>query len=124
MYYCFGCGAGGNVFSFLMNYNNMTFNEAMEELAGKAGVDLPKREMTYQDRQRESKREKLFEINKEAASYYYKILRSDVGKRALDYFTERQLSPETMHKFGLGATSKYSDSLYKYLRQKAMTTKS
>ncbi|MCR4694012.1 MAG: DNA primase [Pseudobutyrivibrio sp.] len=118
MYYCFGCGAGGNVFSFLMNYNNMTFNEAMEELANKAGVELPKREMTYQDRQRESKREKLFEINKEAASYYYKILRSDAGKRALDYFTGRQLSPETMHKFGLGATSKYSDSLYKYLRQK------
>jgi DNA primase len=118
MYYCFGCGAGGNVFSFLMAYENMTFKEAVEELAPKCGVTLPQREMTAQERQRADKRSKLFEINKEAAAYYYKLLRSDVGKQAMDYFTGRQLSVETMHKFGLGCTSKYSDSLYKYLRGK------
>ncbi|MCR4567565.1 MAG: DNA primase [Pseudobutyrivibrio sp.] len=118
MYYCFGCGAGGNVFSFLMAYENMTFKEAVEELAPKCGVTLPQREMTYQERQRADKRSRLFEINKEAAGYYYKMLRSDAGKQAMDYFTKRGLTPDTLHKFGLGCTSKYSDSLYKYLREK------
>lgn len=118
MYYCFGCGAGGNVFSFLMNYENMTFKEAVEELAQRAGVTLPQREMTYQERQRADRRSRLFEINKEAAAYYYKMLRSDAGKQAMEYFTKRELTPDTMHKFGLGCTSKYSDSLYKYLSDK------
>ena len=117
-YYCFGCGAGGNVFSFLMNYENMTFKEAVEELAQRAGVTLPQREMTYQERQRADRRSRLFEINKEAAAYYYKMLRSDAGKQAMEYFNKRELTPDTMHKFGLGCTSKYSDSLYKYLRDK------
>ena len=118
MYYCFGCGAGGNVFSFLMAYENMTFKEAVEELAPKCGVTLPQREMTYQEKQRADKRTRLFEINKEAAAYYYKMLRSPEGQQALGYFTKRQLTAETLHKFGLGCTSKYSDSLYKYLRSK------
>ena len=118
MYYCFGCGAGGNVFSFLMNYENMTFKEAVEELAGQCGVTLPQREMTYQERQHADKRSRLFEINKEAAAYYYKLLRSPAGEQAMAYFTKRGLSQETLHKFGLGCTSKYSDSLYKYLREK------
>ena len=118
MYYCFGCGKGGNVFSFLMDYDNMTFKEAVEELAPKCGVTLPQREMTAQERQKADRRSRLFEINKEAAAYYYKMLRSDAGKQAMDYFTKRELTPDTMHKFGLGCTSKYSDSLYKYLKGK------
>lgn len=119
MYYCFGCGAGGNVFSFLMNYDNMTFKEAIEELAPKCGVTLPQREMTYQERARADKRTRLFEINKEAAGYFYKLLRSDHGTVAMDYFSKkRQLSAETMQKFGLGYSDKYSDDLYKYLRSK------
>jgi len=118
MYYCFGCGAGGNVYSFLMAYNNMTFKEAIEELAPKCGVTLPQREMTYQEKRQADRRSRLFEINKEAAGYYYKMLRSPEGQKAMDYFTGRELSAETMHKFGLGCTSKYSDSLYKYLRGK------
>ena len=118
MFYCFGCGAGGNVFSFLMNYDNMTFKEAVEDLAPRCGVTLPQREMTYKEKQRADKRSRLFEINKEAAAYYYKMLRSDAGKQAMEYFTKRELSADTLHKFGLGCTSKYSDSLYKYLREK------
>ncbi|MCR5581972.1 MAG: DNA primase [Pseudobutyrivibrio sp.] len=118
MYYCFGCGAGGNVFSFLMAYENMTFKEAIEELAPKCGVELPKRELTYQEKQRADRRSRLFEINKEAAAYYYKILRSSEGEQAMAYFTKRELTADTLHKFGLGCTTKYSDSLYKYLRGK------
>jgi len=118
MYYCFGCGAGGNVFSFLMAYENMTFKEAVEDLAPKCGVTLPQREMTARERQRADKRTRLFEINKEAAAYYYKMLRSPEGGQAMAYFTKRELTADTLHKFGLGCTSKYSDSLYKYLRGK------
>jgi len=118
MYYCFGCGAGGNAFSFLMNYENMTFKEAVEELANQCGVSLPQREMTAQERRTADRRSRLFEINKEAAGYYYKLLRSPGGEQAMAYFTKRGLTPETLHKFGLGCTSKYSDSLYKYLREK------
>ncbi|MBP3728057.1 MAG: DNA primase [Pseudobutyrivibrio sp.] len=118
MYYCFGCGAGGNVFSFLMAYENMTFKEAVEDLAPKCGVTLPQREMTAQERQRADRRTRLFEINKEAAAYYYKMLRSPEGQQAMAYFTKRELTADTLHKFGLGCTSKYSDSLYKYLRGK------
>ena len=118
MYYCFGCGAGGNVFSFLMAYENMTFKEAVEDLAPKCGVTLPQREMTARERQRADRRTRLFEINKEAAAYYYKMLRSPEGGQAMAYFTKRELTADTLHKFGLGCTSKYSDSLYKYLRGK------
>ncbi len=118
MYYCFGCHAGGNVFSFVMAYENMTFKEAVEMLAPRAGVTLPERSMTTAEKQRADKRSRLFEINKEAAAFYYKLLRSDQGQMAMNYFTGRELTPETMQKFGLGCTTRYSDSLYKFLRQK------
>ena len=118
MYYCFGCGAGGNAISFLMNYENMTFKEAIEELAPRAGVTLPEVEMSYQDRKQADRRSRLMEINKEAAGYFYKLLRSDHGKQAHEYFIKRELSPETMQKFGLGYSDKVSDDLYRYLRSK------
>ena len=75
MYYCFGCGAGGNVFTFLMQYENYTFTEAMQVLADRAGIELPKQEMTGAQKREADKRTKLLEINKEAAKYFYKLLR-------------------------------------------------
>lgn len=117
MYYCFGCGAGGNVFTFLMQYENLTFPEAMAELAERAGVELPKAEVTPQARQEADKRQKLLDINKVAAKYYYMLLRDERGRRAYEYFHKRELSDETMQHFGLGATDRYSDSLYQYLRK-------
>ena len=71
MYYCFGCHAGGNVFTFLMQYENYTFGEAMEALAERAGVDLPKQEYTAAQRQEADRRARLLEINKEAAKYFF-----------------------------------------------------
>lgn len=118
MYYCFGCGAGGNVFTFLMQYENFTFGEAMKTLADRAGIALPEREMTDAQRREADKRTRLLEVNKEAAKYYYMLLRSPRGKRAHDYFTERGLSEQTMQKFGLGYSDQYSDDLYRYLRKK------
>ena len=118
MYYCFGCGAGGNVFTFLMEYENFTFPEAMEALAERAGITLPKQEMSKEAKQESDKRSMLLEINREAGKYYYMLLRNERGKLALDYFRKRELTDATMQKFGLGYSDKYSDDLYRYLKSK------
>lgn len=118
MYYCFGCGAGGNVFTFLMQYENFTFGEAMQSLADRVGIELPKQEMTSAQRREADRRTRLLEINKEAAKYFYMLLRSPRGQKAYQYFKKRELSDETMQKFGLGYSDQYSDDLYRYLRKK------
>lgn len=118
LYYCFGCGAGGNVFSFLMQYENYTFGEAVQALAERAGVELPQQEMTAAQKREADRRTLLLEIQKEAAKYFYTLLRSPRGKRAWEYFLNRQLSEETIKKFGLGYADQYSDDLYRYLRKK------
>ena len=117
MYYCFGCGAGGNVFTFLMQYENFSFPEAMEALAERAGIELPKQEMSAQAKKEADKRQILLEINKAAGKYYYMLLGSEHGKQAYEYFKKRELSDATMQKFGLGYSDKYSDDLYRYLRK-------
>lgn len=118
MYYCFGCGAGGNVITFLMEYENYTFPEALEVLANRIGIELPRQEMTAEQRKASDKRARLLEVNKEAAKYFYTLLRSERGTRAHEYFRNRGLSEETIKKFGLGYSDKYSDDLYRYLRSK------
>ncbi len=118
MYYCFGCGAGGNVITFLMEYENYTFPEALEVLANRIGIELPKQEMTAEQRKASDKRARLLEVNKEAAKYFYTLLRSERGTRAHEYFRNRGLSEETIKKFGLGYSHTYSDDLYRYLRSK------
>ena len=117
MYYCFGCGAGGNVVTFLMQYENDTFHEALEALAQRAGIELPKQELSGRARQEADKRAKIMEINKISAKYFYAQLRMEQGKKGLDYFAGRGLSPETLKKFGLGYANKFSDDLYQYLRK-------
>ena len=118
MFYCFGCGAGGNVFTFLMKYENYTFGEAMQTLADRVGIELPKQELSEAQKREADERSRLLEINKEAAKYFYALLRNPRGARAYGYFKNRQLSDETMQKFGLGYSDQYSDDLYRYLRKK------
>lgn len=118
MYHCFGCGAGGDVFGFLMEYENYTFQEAMEYLAGRAGIRLPEHELSEQEKRESDYRGRLLEANREAGKYYYMLLRSARGAHAMQYFRSRELSDETMKKFGLGYSDKYSDDLYRYLRAK------
>ena len=118
MYYCFGCGAGGNVFTFLMQYENFTFGEAMEALAERAGVELPKQEYSQKQRQEADKKQRLLEINKEAAKYFYVLLRGERGRHALEYFQKRELTAETMQRFGLGYSDQYRDDLYRYLKNR------
>lgn len=118
MYYCFGCGAGGNVLTFVMEYENYTFPEALKFLADRAGVKLPEMEFSQEARQKESRRTQLLEVNREAAKYFYFQLRSPQGKPGYEYFKNRQLSEETMKKFGLGYANKTSDDLVHYLHSK------
>lgn len=117
MFYCFGCGAGGNVFTFLMKYENFTFTEAMQALADRAGVDLPQQEMSAAAKREADRKTTLLEINKQAAKYFYSLLRNERGKKAYEYFKNRELSDETMKKFGLGYSDQYSDDLYRYLKK-------
>ena len=118
MYYCFGCGAGGNVFNFVMEYENYTFGEALKHLADRAGVQLPKIEYSGEAKKKAERRAALLEINKLAAGYFYYQLRRENGRQAHEYLTGRGLSEETIRKFGLGYSDKYSDDLYKYLKSK------
>lgn len=118
MYYCFGCGAGGNVFNFIMEYENYTFGEALQSLAQRAGVELPKIEYSREAREKAERRAALLEINKQAAQYFYYQLRRENGRTAYNYLSGRGLSDETIRKFGLGYSDKYSDDLYKYLKSK------
>ena len=118
MYYCFGCGAGGNVFTFLMEYENYTFVEAVQALARRAGITLPEAEISPQQRQEASLRQQLLEINKLAAKYYYYQLIQPQGETARAYLEGRRLSHETIVKFGLGYSNKFSNDLYQYLHSK------
>ena len=118
MYHCFGCGAGGNVFTFVMNYENYSFPEAVKMLADKAGVQIPEPEYSEEAKKRESRRMRLLEVNKEAAKFFYYQLRSPRGEIGLQYLKKRQLSDETIHKFGLGYAGKNGAELVRYLREK------
>lgn len=118
MYYCFGCGAGGNVFTFLMEYENYTFQEALKYLADKAGVELPEMEYSAQAKERADLKAILLEINKIAAQYFYVQLKSSKGKAGLSYLKRRELSDDTIKAFGLGYSNKYSDDLYRYLKER------
>ena len=118
MYYCFGCGAGGNVFNFIMEYENYTFGEALKHLADRAGVELPKIEYSREVREKAQERAELLEINKQAAQYFYYQLRTEKGAQGYQYLTGRGLSEETMRKFGRGYSDKFGGGLYQFLKSK------
>lgn len=119
MYYCFGCGAGGNVLTFVMEYENYTFQEALQSLADRAGVTLPKMEYSKEAREQAELRARLLEVNKLAANYFYYQMKQPQGKMAYEYFHDkRKLTDETMLRFGLGYSNKTSDDLYRFLKEK------
>ena len=118
MYYCFGCGAGGNVITFIMEYENYTFAEAVRLLAERAGIEVPEVEYSKEAKEKADLKATLLEINKLAAKYFYAQLKTEQAKHAHTYLTRRGLSEETITAFGLGYSNKYSDDLYKYLKTK------
>ena len=118
MYHCFGCGVSGNVYTFVMKYENFTFPEAVKALADRAGVQLPEAEESAEMKKKAGKRARLLEVNKEAAKFFYYQLRSPHGETGQQYLKKRQLSDETMHRFGLGYAGKNGALLVEYLRKK------
>jgi DNA primase len=118
MYYCFGCGAGGNAITFVMEYENYSFSEALKVLADRAGVKLPVQEYSKEAKAQEDLRAVLLEINKLAASYFYYQLKNPQGELGYKYLRDRQLSDDTIVRFGLGYSNKTSDDLYRYLKGK------
>lgn len=118
MYKCFGCGEGGSVITFLQKYENFTFPEAIKFLAERAGVALPEETNSKANRARENRRARLLEVNKEAAKYYYFLLRSEPGKIGMEYLERRKLTEETRNSFGLGYASMSGNDLIAYLKSK------
>lgn len=118
MYHCFGCGVGGNAYTFIMEYENYTFVEAMKLLAQRAGISLPETELSNEDKMKADLRGRLLEMNKLAANYFYYQLKSEQGKLAYDYLKGRMITDEIILKFGLGYSNKFSNDLYQYLKQK------
>lgn len=120
---CFGCGIGGNVFTFIMQYENYTFVEAMKMLAERAGVKLPEAEYDENARRAMNAKARIMELNKDAANYFYFQLRAPQGEVGMRYFKNRELSDETMKKFALGYSNVKSNDLVLYLRSKGYTDK-
>lgn len=118
LYYCFGCGAGGNIITFLMNKENMSFTEAIRYLANRANIKLDESYLTEEEAERNKKRVKLLEILKEAARYFYHQLMLEENKEALNYLLNRGLTIETIKKFGLGYATDRFNQLYHTLSEK------
>ena len=123
MYYCFGCGAGGNVITFVMEYENYSFMEALQMLADRAGVALPKQEYSKEAKEAADLRTALLEINRMAANYYYFQLTNPQGEVGYRYLRDRLVADDTIRHCGLGFANKPSDELYRYLRAKGYDDK-
>lgn len=111
------------MFTFVMQYENASFQEAVKLLAERAGVSLPDLQEGEEARKRDSKRARLLEVNKEAARYFYYQLRSKTGQAGYAYLHKRQLSEETIKHFGLGFANVTSNDLVKYLKSKGYEDK-
>lgn len=112
-FYCFGCGAGGEMISFVRRIENIDYIEAVKSLADKCGMAMP--EDGYDD-SLIIKRKRVYEMNKEAARFFHQVLMSDEGKTALNYYLSRGYTPATIKKFGLGYAPDSWDKLLKHLR--------
>lgn len=120
LFYCFGCGAGGDVITFIMKIENLSYAEAVAFLAEQAGMELPpednyESELSYL-------RKRILEMNRLAARFYYDRLMSKEGAQALAYLRGRQLSDRTITRFGLGYSPDSWDALTVYLKSKGYTT--
>lgn len=117
IFHCFGCGKGGDVLKFVMEYENVTFPEAVKKLAEEVGYSLPELSVSGEEKKARDIRMKLLDINKKAAVYFYELLRQPVGEPGMAYFRKRELQDETLRSWGLGYSGDRRDGLYRYLRQ-------
>jgi len=116
MFYCFGCHTGGSVLTFLMKYENYSYTEALKALADRAGITLPKPDYSKALSEKFRRKEEILAANKDAAVYYFHLLKSERGNVAYRYLRERGLTDRTIMDFGLGYSDKYRDDLYQYLK--------
>ena len=113
MFYCFGCHVGGNVFTFLQKMENISFYEAVKQLAEVAHIELPSEEMTPEDREREAETAAMMEATALAADYFHScLLKTNMGQEGLAYFRKRHLSDETIEAFHLGFAPPFWDRLF------------
>jgi DNA primase len=112
MYHCYGCGKGGDVFSFIMDTERLQFREALERLAEQTGVRLPEREQA-----RPSLKGKLFEANEAAAQFFSEQLRGDAGRRAREYLTGRRFGEDAIRLFTLGFAPDGREGLLAHLKK-------
>ena len=116
IFHCFGCGKGGDVIKFTMEYENLTFPEAVKKIADDVGYKLPEIEQSSEQKKNTDLRIKLLDINKKAAVYFFNALRSPVGQNGMNYFRKRELKDETLRSWGLGYADQTRDGLYQYLK--------
>ncbi|MBC7324858.1 MAG: DNA primase, partial [Moorella sp. (in: Bacteria)] len=124
MFYCFGCGAGGDVFAFLMKQDGLSFPEAVKSLAARAGLDLAGGEESPLARQQRQWKERLYELGAIAASFYYRLLmRHPVAAPARAYLQQRGVKGETARLFELGYAPASGTALVTYLRRQGFTSR-
>ncbi len=122
IFHCFGCGAGGDVFSFLMKYDGISFSEAAQSLARRYGIDLPDRNMSPAQAKAVSLRQQLFDLNREVMGYYTRQLMDPAaGKQARAYLADRGFSPEMIARFSLGFAPDGWDHLVRFFRQQRVS---
>jgi len=118
IYHCFGCGKGGNVFSFLMEREGLTFHETVEKLAARYGMALPEREMNPAQQRQAARTKRFRQINQWAMEFFQHCLASDEGEAARAYFGSRGLDADVIQRFGLGYAPDRWDSLCLDLKAK------
>ena len=116
IFHCFGCGKGGDVIRFTMEYENLTFPEAIRKVADDVGYKLPEINQSEEEKKENDLRVQLLDINKKAAVYFYNALRDKKGQIGMNYFEKRELSDETLRLWGLGYADQTRDGLYQYLK--------
>ncbi|MEO1814694.1 MAG: DNA primase [Acetobacterium sp.] len=119
LYHCFGCGAGGNVITFIMEMEKLPFVDALKFLAARVNMILPEKQNQQEDHQAYEKKKRLYELHREAANYYYKVLKTD--RPAREYLLQRGISQETIREFGLGYASEDWSRLTDFLTTKGFT---
>ena len=113
-FYCFGCHESGNVISFLMKIEGLTFPAALEKLANRANIRLPEKALTEEERKRKAHRDELYRVNDLAANYFHNcLMKTEMGKVGLEYLQRRGLSLDIIKRFRLGFAPDSWDRLYR-----------
>lgn len=119
-YHCFGCGESGDVISFVEKYENVDFIKAIEILAKNAGLEIPQMTMNENISKHRKLKERVLEVNKESAKFYVNCLHNESGKQALEYLEKRNISRQSLMKFGIGFSPDWT-SLVSHLKSKGFT---